>query len=243
MRFATRQERYAGLTDEEILLKWKYDGTRAADLGTAMHAIIEEMTLARIEKGVYSDNSTIISDIVDGDTVVVHGEHLRALFAYLDSQGMIPLSVEKPVFDPDLLMAGMTDAMFQEWDTGDLYLYDWKRRKEFTTYNPFNKGLPGTPAAGLTKSHQTSAMFQLNIYADILRRGENTIVDAMRICSIHPESGVRVDTIPLNPSLTHAVASHRLNQLYDSRMSRNPQEAVVVVDQKPPAVIIISDNE
>jgi hypothetical protein len=213
MRETTRLQKYRGLSNKEILCKWKFDGERAAELGTAMHAVIEELTNDRINKGVYIDGSSVISDIVNGDAVVVRGEHLRALFDYLDAQGMIPIAAEKALFDEEMLMAGTTDALYSKWDTGQIYLYDWKRRKEFTRFDQWNKGLPDTPAEGMSKSHLTSATFQLNIYAAILKRGEGTAVDALRVATIHPEGGVRVDEIRLDYKLMQSIVKHRREQL------------------------------
>ena len=219
MRKATRQQRYPGLSDAAITVQWDANRERASRLGTLMHSVVEACLVHAREHGGNYSNAVEISDF-DGERTVLR-EHLTGLFGYLAARHLRPVHIEHCMYDDTLRLAGTVDAVFEDAETKELELFDWKRRPEFTVGNPWECGLPGTPVAGMPHCHLVEASMQLNMYREIMERG-GLSVRAMRIVSLHPTLPSHVvSDIPIDKQLTRALATERLRQL-EQQKPRNP---------------------
>ena len=76
---------------------------------------------------------------------------------------MKPVSVEKCIFDRQLQMAGTIDCIFENVDTHELLLYDWKQHLNFSTENRWETGLKNSPMSGMSNSNYSHALVQLNL--------------------------------------------------------------------------------
>jgi len=222
-----RAAKYGAMTDTQIVRYWDANRDHAADLGTRMHSVMEAWlgaimadpaAAAATIPAVPAPRPPIYEDCVPralvDDGVVVKAAHLRAFADYMRETDIVPVAAEKCVFAADLQMAGTVDAIFRRRATGELLLYDWKRRPEYTTENPWQCGLPGTPVAAMPDCHHAHATVQLNLYRELLRRGEGLQIGEMHIISLHPALADVLDSIvPIDLRLTAALLATRRAQL------------------------------
>ena len=105
--------KYWGMTDDEIKMMWKTSGKESADMGTALHNKIECF---------YNK-----MDVEDDDTLEwgyfkkFHQDHIN----------LKPYRTEWMVWDNELKFAGAIDMIFENED-GTLSIYDWKRTKDIS---------------------------------------------------------------------------------------------------------------
>jgi len=252
MRSTTRTQRYTGLTDDEIKAFWKGNGRHAADLGTLAHAYMERCMNMEMEtpgslfgKEIdaypeppqprcedYAAISQIIPEqLRDTSGIAIRRETPVAFFKYVKCLGYKPLYAELMMYDHEMCISGTVDAVFQHGETGDVWIVDWKRRKEFKLPDVYSvKGTFGTPAESLFSSHYSMACLQLNIYRGIILR--SSILGAAKvvrlsIVSIHP---MLVDTPAdaMDKSLTSGQHTPELYSLHDIPIDDLLVNAIVV---------------
>lgn len=198
------REKYAGMTNEQILKYWSFNSKHSANLGTRMHSVIETyLSNQKIEipEPIPSQyDPEVPESLHDREGIIIREKHLLDLSKYLSDNHLIPVAVEKCVFDKELLIAGTIDCIFRNIQTNKLLLFDWKRRKEFT--------LEGSD------SHYRHASFQLNLYREILQRGEGIIISEMHIITIHPSLDEILDNIiKIDDDLVERLVDDRKNEL------------------------------
>jgi hypothetical protein len=230
MRPDRRAAKYGAQSNGEILAAWKHKGERAATLGTAMHAYIEDYLkglMAGEPRHLVPHRPPPQPDEPGSSGVVILPEVFIAFAKTLARRKLFPVAVEKCVYDHELQMAGTVDAIFRDESDGTYWIFDWKRRPEYTRGSPFAGGKPGTPAAGMPCCHHSKATVQLNLYRGILRRagffgvgdpaGRKAACDAkaLRIVTIHPDlpEGFREDEVPVDDALFEAVVEYRKQML------------------------------
>jgi hypothetical protein len=210
---------------------WEENAKYSAMLGTRMHSVIEGILKKYMEmpppreyvlpdtlplpiEGPPFPDIQVVPLYKTGSTIVVR-PHLVQLVDYLRANHLEPIAVEKCLFSPRLLLCGTMDALFRDTTTNDLYIFDWKRRDEFTTVHEYNEqGIKGTPMEGKQYSHYESAVLQLNLYRYMLKDGEQRVIKGMRIVSIHPHlANILVNDIPIDEPLTQALVEYRLKTM------------------------------
>jgi hypothetical protein len=166
MSQTTKDERYKGLSDEQILDIWKSNGRWTAMLGIKLHAYIEHYLKGEclpIPEPIPSPVMTFD----DSGGVVLTEAHFQELKDYIESAHLKPFSIEKPVFNRELMIAGTYDTIFIN-EKNQYILVDYKRRKELTSDN-YRKGV-----------------IQLNLYRILWELQENKQITKMFIVSIFP---------------------------------------------------------
>lgn len=218
MRPETRETKYAGLSDEEILKFWSRKGERAARLGTRMHSYIEEYFRNLMTGGSPEDLPRTPPPELDepgSSGVVVMPRVFAKVAQSLSERQLVLIDVEKCVYDHELRMAGTIDAIFRQETTGDVWIIDWKRRPDYTISSPFEKGLRGTPAEQLDSCHASKALIQLNLYRGILKRAGICAGTKMAIITLHPNlpGGFHEYPVPVDEKLFEELADYRRHQL------------------------------
>ena len=144
-KMKSKSKKYGDMTDDEIVKYWKQNGDHSADLGTRMHSVMEELLnlntnlntkLIRVYPSIPTSILSKYDDIVpeqlhDRDGIVILETHINQFFEHMEKNNLIPIATEKFVFNAGILIAGTFDALFRN-STGQYFLYDWKRRPEFT---------------------------------------------------------------------------------------------------------------
>jgi hypothetical protein len=211
--------KYVGMTDEQIIKYWNDNAVHTADLGTRMHSVMEELlknpTNIVIPEPVVSKFDDIVPECLhDRDGIIIRRNHIEQFLKHMFDNNLVPISQEKLVFSPDVLIAGTFDALFKNTITEQFYLYDWKRRKEFTYENRYEHGKEHTPVSKLSHTHYTSALIQLNLYRRLLLDAEGINVSVMRIITIHPSNeSILINDIPIDDSLIDSLFEFRKSSI------------------------------
>lgn len=168
--WSERKAPQLGITPEELRARWAAKGKRSRDLGTAMHARIEQYYLGNDQGD-------------DGD-----GYNLFRRFAA--SVILHPYRTEWRIFDEDYGVAGTLDFLEQDSE-GVFNIYDWKRATslvrdgQLVRENHFGETGLG-PAAGIPDTAYWHYALQLGIYRHILSTKYGIEVENMKLGVFHP---------------------------------------------------------
>jgi hypothetical protein len=162
------QNKYFGMTDEQIKAMWEENRDSAATAGTAMHLNIECF---------YNNNSVEDRSI----------EYSYFLNFVADFPELTAYRTEWTVFHEKLRIAGSIDMLFIKPD-GTYAIYDWKRSREISKSASFNKFANKTCIEHLPDSNYWHYCLQLNTYKSILESKYDIIVSEMYLICLHPEN-------------------------------------------------------
>jgi hypothetical protein len=213
------RRKYGNMNNEQIIDFWRKNGEYAAHLGTMMHSVMEE--LMNLNTNNVTTNfpsiplgsvpfpiSSIPQEIVPCGVVVIQ-KHVEQFVQHLSENHLVPLMAEQRVFSPSVKIAGTYDVLLRHVVTGQIFLYDFKRRKSFEQENKWEHGLEGTPVYSMPHCHFTSALIQLNLYRRMLLE-VGIKVDVMRILTIHPEfENISFNDIPIDDKLVNELFEYR----------------------------------
>ncbi len=165
-----------GMDVEEIISKWKQNGTEKANLGTILHADIEN----------YYNNK-----VCNNNTL----EYLYFQNFINKYPTMKPFRTEWRIFDEDLMIAGTIDMVYQK-ENGDFYMFDWKRSEKVVDNlgniklsdpsNPYTKFAFGE-LNHFTDDSYNKYLLQQNIYRHILEKKYNISISSMNLLILHPK--------------------------------------------------------
>ena len=113
------KSKYYGMTKFQIKKQWRENGKEAAEAGTKMHEDIEH----------FYNNLNPKNDSI---------EFSYFLKFHQKFSNLIPYRTEWMIFNKKHRLAGSVDMIYENID-GSLSIYDWKRCKEITKINSFNK--------------------------------------------------------------------------------------------------------
>lgn len=142
-----------GITQDEMLSRWKQINDRANEVGTATHNWIENYF-----NGIYQTlpaDQDIIDRINKFNTLF--GTHLHKL---------TPVKFEQRIFSRKWNIAGMIDSIFLYKDR--VVILDWKTNKKFETANDYGEKLLN-PFQEFDKCHLNEYSIQISLYSLILR--------------------------------------------------------------------------
>jgi len=180
--------KYWGLTDEEIKAQWDENKNAVSGAGTEMHYQIEcFMNNPHLAQG-YTHQ-----DLINGEMESLKvGEKESVEWTYFlqfakDYPTMKPYRTEWTIFDEDLKLAGSIDMVYENED-GTLSIYDWKRAKNITAVNTFNKYALTPAICHMPDSNFWHYALQLNTYKAILTRKYNKVVTDLYLVRLHPDA-------------------------------------------------------
>jgi ATP-dependent exoDNAse (exonuclease V) beta subunit len=179
------ENKYFGMTKQEIKTVWSENGKTAAEFGTSMHKHIEDFYNGK--------------DLPDEVPI----ELTYFMMFYLDHPELNPFRTEMMIYDEDIRICGSVDMLFLNED-GTLSIYDWKFSKEIQTGSYGKKGLG--PASDMNDCNTSHYSLQLNLYREILERKYGFVVRDMVLVFMHRdlyESYVKyyVSRIDMSPFL------------------------------------------
>jgi hypothetical protein len=177
MRLDKPSSPYYGQTPEKIKAGWEKGRDEAAQLGTELHAAIEQYWLGG-EKG-----QVRVSPHFDA-FVAAHPQ-------------LKPYRAEWMIFDEDVRLAGSIDFVCENPD-GTLTIYDWKRCKEIKKTNGFGTFARTECIDHLPDTNYWHYALQLNTYKTILERKYAKKVAQMFLVALHPNLPTfQVYTVPI----------------------------------------------
>lgn len=189
MRSRGTRERgkYAGKTDDEVKAEWKRIGGDAAELGSRMHERIERFFDVLVDDWSTASARPLwegeTKEVLEAEADKFKGWHE----GYAGSRRWIVHRVEWIVFDEDLGVGGMIDAVFWDNRKKRYVVVDWKRSKEIREDNPYSPRVESGPAEGFPDCNLEKYRFQTALYAHILRTKYGFPVSpSTYVVNIHP---------------------------------------------------------
>ena len=162
------ENKYFGMTKNEIKNIWEKNKVEASTAGTKMHNDIEA----------YYNNLNPENDSVE--------------FQYFhnfvnDHKELEPYRTEWIVYDTNKKLAGSIDMIFKNKD-GTLDIYDWKRCKQIVKTNSFNKWAITKCIEHLPDTNYWHYSLQLNTYKKIIEDNYGFKVNNLYLVCLHPEN-------------------------------------------------------
>ena len=115
------------------------------------------------------------------------------------------------IYDEDLKIAGSIDMVYENPD-GTLSIYDWKRSKEISKVNSWNKFALNPLICHMPDTNFWHYALQLNTYKAILERKYGKIVTNLCLVRLHPDNpNDNYELLPV-PILTKEI-----NELFEER--------------------------
>lgn len=192
--------KYWGMTKAEIKKQWTNNGSSVSQSGTDLHNQIEcfmnnrfpenpELPFSIIHREdpteVLNHRQLLEEPIAVDDRSVVEWTYF--LNFVRDHPNMKPYRTEWTIYNEDLKLSGSIDIVYENED-GTLSIYDWKRCKQITKVNQYNKFAITPEICDMPDSNFWHYSLQLNTYKAILEAKYNKIVRDMCLVQLHPES-------------------------------------------------------
>jgi ATP-dependent exoDNAse (exonuclease V) beta subunit len=182
------EHKYWGQTAEQIKASWKSNGEAVSGAGTNLHEQIERfMNNDSVEshytqKELYENYITGIMDKMDEQK-----DWEYFINFVKDHPELKPYRTEWMIYDEDLKLAGSIDMVYENPD-GTLSIYDWKRSKEISQKNNWNKFATNPLIQHLPDTNFWHYALQLNTYKAILERKYGKVVTKLCLVRLHPNA-------------------------------------------------------
>ena len=180
--------KYWGQTAEQIKASWKSNGDAVAGAGTNLHERIEDFMNDNRFQFIYTQKE--LYEIYKSDhkgNVDEHVEWEYFLHFVRDNPDLKPYRTEWMIFDEDVKLAGSIDMVYENKD-GTLSIYDWKRSKEISKINGWNKFATNPLICHIPDSNFWHYALQLNTYKSILERKYGKNVSKLCLVRLHPDT-------------------------------------------------------
>ena len=179
--------KYWGLNVEQINALWANNATSASGAGTNMHYEIEcFMNNASLPAG-YTHK-----ELYDAYTKAAPDAETSVEWKYFiqfvkDFPNLKPYRTEWTVYNEDIKLAGSIDMVYENPD-GTLSIYDWKRVKEISRINSWNKYAVTRSICQMPDSNFWHYSLQLNTYKAILEAKYDKKVRDLYLVRLHPDA-------------------------------------------------------
>lgn len=181
--------KYWGLTPEQIKEMWNTNKNAVAGAGTDLHFEIEcFMNNQLLKKGythkeLYEFYIANCKDIHEKSSI----EWKYFINFIKDTPNLKPYRTEWMIFSEDLKIAGSVDMIYENPD-GTLSIYDWKRSKDISKINTFNKFANNELICHFPDSNFWHYALQLNTYKSIIEAKYCKTVTDLYLVRLHPNS-------------------------------------------------------
>jgi ATP-dependent exoDNAse (exonuclease V) beta subunit len=125
-----------------------------------------------------------------------------------------PYRTEWTIYDEDLKISGSIDMIYENPD-GTLSIYDWKRSKEITRVNNFNKFAINKLICHMPDANFWHYALQLNTYKRIIERKYGKIVTDLYLVRLHPDAEEKNYELIKLPDL-----SKEIDELFEERKQK-----------------------
>jgi ATP-dependent exoDNAse (exonuclease V) beta subunit len=181
--------KYWGLTPEQIKAQWNSNKDAVSGAGTDLHFEIECFNNDPRFKFAYSNKE--LYEIYMVDNKIKHETKPLEWQYYInfikDHPDLKPYRTEWLVYNDDVKISGSIDMVYENPD-GTLSIYDWKRAKNITRINNFNKFALSAPVCHLPDSNFWHYALQLNTYKYILEQKYGKTIKDLFLVRLHPDA-------------------------------------------------------
>jgi ATP-dependent exoDNAse (exonuclease V) beta subunit len=191
--------KYWGLTADQIKALWNTNKDAVSGAGTDLHYEIEcfnndiEFNFAYTNKELYQKYMSKNIGIHDSKPL----EWKYFINFVRDYPDLKPFRTEWLVYNEDVKISGSIDMVYENPD-GTLSIYDWKRAKNITRINTFNRFALTPQICHLPDSNFWHYALQLNTYKAILEQKYGKTVVDLFLVRLHPDAEEKdYELIPL----------------------------------------------
>ena len=209
--------KYWGLTAEEIKKQWTDNGSAVSGAGTDLHFEIE----------CFMNNPDLESGHKKGYThTELYDNYLKApnekevvewdyfINFVKDHPDLKPYRTEWTIYDEDLKISGSIDMIYENPD-GTLSIYDWKRSKDITRVNNFNKFAINKLICHMPDANFWHYALQLNTYKRLIERKYGKTVTDLYLVRLHPDAEEKNYELIKLPDL-----SKEIDELFEERKQK-----------------------
>ena len=197
------QNKYFGMTKQEIKNEWKKNRIDSTTKGTKLHKYIED-TYNQVD---FTDEQKQASQ----DNI----EYSYFHSFLLKHTHMKPYRTEWCVYDEEYKISGSIDMTFIHKD-GEISIYDWKRCKKIVQDNQYSSFGKPPFREQLPDNNYTHYSLQLNTYKYILEKNYGVKIKDMYLVVFHPDNEgdnyVKVEVKNMQP-LVKQILEYRKNLL------------------------------
>jgi ATP-dependent exoDNAse (exonuclease V) beta subunit len=209
--------KYWGLTAEEIKHQWSSNSTAVSSAGTDLHYEIECFMNSKVLLFDYTHQELVQQyktvSKYDNRYLDLGIEWEYFINFVTDFPHLKPYRTEWMIYDEELKISGSIDMVYENPD-GSLSIYDWKRSKEITRINNFNKYAINTLICQMPDSNFWHYALQLNTYKAILERKYGKRVSELYLVRLHPDAEEKNYELIKLPDL-----SDDINKLFEERIN------------------------
>jgi len=208
--------KYWGLTAEEIKKQWSNNSSAVSGAGTDLHFEIEcFMNNPDIETGHKGYNHSDLHEAYLKDPKAKEVIEWDYFINFVkDHPELKPYRTEWTIYDEDLKISGSIDMIYENPD-GTLSIYDWKRSKEITRVNNFNKFAINKLICHMPDANFWHYALQLNTYKRIIERKYGKIVTDLYLVRLHPDAEEKNYELIKLPDL-----SKEIDELFEERKQK-----------------------
>ena len=199
------QNKYWGLTSQQIQDQWTANGAAVSGAGTKMHEQIEHFMNDPVQPYPYTHAQLSAKYLLAQNELKDAGppdqqnnippnelkdasqEWLYFLNFLRDYPDLKPYRTEWMIYDEELKLSGSIDMIYENPD-GSLMIYDWKRSKEISRVNNFNEYAKTQCISHLPNSNFWHYALQLNTYKAILQKNYGKTVTDLYLVRLHPDA-------------------------------------------------------
>jgi len=194
--------KYWGMTADEIKETWNKNGATVSQSGTEMHFQIECFMNTQIHSKVNKEEEEKDNNYCDATTT--HADLLEHYYSQepqnnsdewsffiqfiKDHPTMQPYRTEWTVFDETVHIAGSIDMVYQNTKDGTLSIYDWKRCKNIVVENDWNKCSTNPILSHIPDTNFWHYTLQLNTYKKILENKYGVLIRELVLVILHPDN-------------------------------------------------------
>jgi hypothetical protein len=181
--------KYWDLTPEQIKAQWNSNKDAVSGAGTDLHYEIECFNNDRRFSFNYTNKE--LYEIYMADNKETH-EFKSLEWKYFinfikDTPELKPYRTEWTIYHDDVKISGSIDMVYENPD-GTLSIYDWKRAKNITRINTYNKFALSPEICHLPDSNFWHYALQLNTYKAILEQKYGKIIKDLILVRLHPDA-------------------------------------------------------
>ena len=206
--------KYWGLSAEEIKKQWSNNSSAVSGAGTDLHFEIEcFMNNPSIDEYKHTDlYNSYLTLSSSNETKAIEWDYFINFIK--DFPELKPYRTEWTIYDEDLKISGSIDMVYENPDD-TLSIYDWKRSKEITRVNNFNKFAVNKLICHMPDSNFWHYALQLNTYKRILERKYGKTVTDLYLVRLHPDAEENNYELIKLPDLTKEI-----DELFEQRKQK-----------------------
>jgi ATP-dependent exoDNAse (exonuclease V) beta subunit len=209
--------KYWGMVPTQIKALWDKNKQDVSGAGTDLHFEIE--CFNNDKRFTFNYTNKELAEIYISDFKAKISEKPLEWQYFInfvkDHPDLKPYRTEWTVFNEDIKISGSIDMVYENPD-GTLSIYDWKRSKNITRINQFNKFALPPCICHLPDSNFWHYALQLNIYKYILETKYDKIIKDLYLVRLHPdaeEKNYELIELPILTTEIKDLIQERMNKL------------------------------